>query len=139
LTINSFQDPTQLEQGLGNAGIHTMIQLLPAGKDCSAPQSWTPVPMSDLPAGFDPSANPQAVPPIDSGGVVGAPLTLILRYIPPNATLVIQSMRSTQLQPDNPKGTYMLAISGPDGRGMRIFWAQGQVKPCTVVDTSSAR
>jgi hypothetical protein len=136
--INSFQDPTGLEQGLRNAGVPAMVQLLSVGKDCSAPQSWMPVPMSDFPASFNPSTNPQANPPIDGGGVAHAPLTLILRYIPPNATLVIQSIRSAQLRPDNPTNTYMLAISGP-GRGMRIFWAQGQVKPCTVVDTSSAK
>lgn len=139
VAINSFQDPAGLRRTLRAARVPAMVQLLPPGKDCSAPPRWTPVPSSALPA-FDPAKHPHANPPIDIGGGGPHPPTLILRFIPPHATLVIESQpQSVDLAaawPPALKGE--MAFEPRTARGLWIGWMQGHPQPCTVVNSQTA-
>jgi hypothetical protein len=134
--ITSFQDPTPLSRSLRDARVPAMVQLLPRGEDCVAPPSFTPVPTSSLPT-FDTAKNPRANPPIDFGVARKGQTTLILRYIPPNATLVIesqaQSVNLAAAWPANKKGA---SLEPQHGRGIYVVWAEGTAHPCRAVRAS---
>jgi hypothetical protein len=130
--LASFSDPTPMAAALRRAGVPAMVQLLPEGKDCTAPLAFEPVPHGELPAS-NPARNPRANPPIDSGGDSRHP-TLTLHWIPANATLVIESIpRSNDVLmrwPIAEKGT---GIQPPHERGIYVQWARGRVTPCSVI------
>jgi hypothetical protein len=135
--IASFQDATTLKRSLRDAQVPAMVQLLPRGQDCAAPPSFTPLPARALPR-VDPAKNPRANPPIDFGRDRNNQATLILRYIPPNATLVIESQaqsgnllasgRPTRRAPDFSRSAAEAYTSfGPKGRSVRARSCARQV------------
>lgn len=129
--LASFSDPMPVALALRRVGVPAMVQLLPRGQDCNAPLAFTPVPRSEFPA-FDHGKNPHANPPIDYGGTARHS-TLILHWIPANATLVIESMPHSgdvlSRWPIDEKGAGFQPLNA---RGIYVQWAQGRVKPCSV-------
>ncbi len=137
VTFNSFQDASGLQQGLQNAGVPAMVQFLPSGQDCSQPVTVTPVPASELPV-FDPVKDPNANPPIEAEGGGTQPLKLVLHSVPPNATLVIESMPTPPLSTGWTVADHVSGIQPASGRGIDVMWAAGPVKACTAVSTAAA-
>ncbi len=137
IPITSFQDATPLRHSLRDAKVPAMVQLLPQGQDCTAPPSFTPLPARALPR-VDAAKNPRANPPIDFGGGRNRQTTLILRYIPPNATLVIESQaQSGSLLAKWPTDKKGAGLQPERGRGIQVVWAEGPVRPCKVVPPPS--